>query len=205
MTSCLASQITRLVPSERLKALVYGTEIPNEVELQQRIENGLKLFGMRVRGKKPKKPHPGQLVPTGDRTGPAGFGVRLANSSATTGVVCQHGKADTSEELRQRITCSCASHSTNVAEHLAHYLQHRTVSSQFTARLSWLVLLAQSFAFTESRTTGLQRRSAELRTQVPQLRTTALELRASSSTVTDTTQVALWSRSWLHCYKRVAY
>ncbi|KAJ4445213.1 hypothetical protein ANN_07014 [Periplaneta americana] len=74
---------------------------------------------------------------------------------------------------------------------------HRTVSSQFTARLSWLVLLAQSLAFTESRTPDLQRRSAALRTQVPQLRSTALELRASGSTVTDTTQVALWSRSWL--------
>ncbi|KAJ4448741.1 hypothetical protein ANN_00132 [Periplaneta americana] len=65
----------------------------------------------------------------------------------------------------------------------------RTVSSQFTARLSWLVLLAQSLAFTESRTSDLQRRSAALRTQVPQLRSTALELRASGSTVTDTTQV----------------
>ncbi|KAJ4442000.1 hypothetical protein ANN_11864 [Periplaneta americana] len=40
----------------------------------------------------------------------------------------------------------------------------KTVSSQFTARLSWLVLLAQSLAFTESRTPDLQRRSAELRT-----------------------------------------
>ncbi|KAJ4438252.1 hypothetical protein ANN_14191 [Periplaneta americana] len=86
-----------------------------------------------------------------------------------------------------------------------HYLQHRTVSSQFTARLSWLVLLAQSLTFTESRTTDLQRRSPELQTQVPQLRTTALEFRASGSTVTDTTQVALWSRSWLHCYTRLAY
>ncbi|KAJ4448530.1 hypothetical protein ANN_10548 [Periplaneta americana] len=66
-----------------------------------------------------------------------------------------------------------------------------TVSSQFTARLSWLVLLAQSLAFTESRTPDLQRRSAELRTQVPQLRSTALELRASGSTVTDTTQSAV--------------
>ncbi|KAJ4431791.1 hypothetical protein ANN_20396 [Periplaneta americana] len=37
-----------------------------------------------------------------------------------------------------------------------HYLQHRTVSSQFTARLSWLVLLAQSFMFTESRTPDLR-------------------------------------------------
>ncbi|KAJ4436583.1 hypothetical protein ANN_16616 [Periplaneta americana] len=61
---------------------------------------------------------------------------------------------------------------------------------KFTARLSWLVLLAQSLAFTESRTPDLQRRSAELRTQVPQLRSTALELRASGSTVTDTTQRA---------------
>ncbi|KAJ4438159.1 hypothetical protein ANN_14098 [Periplaneta americana] len=67
-------------------------------------------------------------------------------------------------------------------------LKEKTVSSQFTARLSWLVLLAQSLAFTESRTTDLQRRCAELRTQVPQLRSTALELRASGSTVTDTTQ-----------------
>ncbi|KAJ4436376.1 hypothetical protein ANN_19008 [Periplaneta americana] len=80
----------------------------------------------------------------------------------------------------------------------------RTDSSQFTARLSWLVLLAQSLAFTESRTPDLQRRSAELRTQVPQLRSTALELRASGSTVTDTIQVALWSRSWLHCYTRLS-
>ncbi|KAJ4441188.1 hypothetical protein ANN_11039 [Periplaneta americana] len=79
----------------------------------------------------------------------------------------------------------------------------RTVSSQFTARLSWLVLLAQSLAFTESRNPDLQRRSAELRTQVPQLRSTALEFRASGSTVTDTTQIALWSRSWLHCYTRL--
>ncbi|KAJ4426497.1 hypothetical protein ANN_27311 [Periplaneta americana] len=67
-------------------------------------------------------------------------------------------------------------------------LQHRTISSQFAARLSWLVLLAESLAFTESRTPDLQRRSAELRTQVPQLRSTALELLASGSTVTDTTQ-----------------
>ncbi|KAJ4445844.1 hypothetical protein ANN_12529 [Periplaneta americana] len=72
-----------------------------------------------------------------------------------------------------------------------------TVSSQFTARLFWLVLLAQSLEFTESRTPDLKRRPAALRTQVPQLRSTALELRASGSTVTDTTQVALWSRSWL--------
>ncbi|KAJ4439310.1 hypothetical protein ANN_07432 [Periplaneta americana] len=71
-----------------------------------------------------------------------------------------------------------------------HFIM-RTVSSQFTARLSWLVLLAQSLAFTESRTPDLQRRSAELRTQVPQLRSTALELRASGSTVTDTTQWSL--------------
>ncbi|KAJ4433247.1 hypothetical protein ANN_15506 [Periplaneta americana] len=83
------------------------------------------------------------------------------------------------------------------------YDDRKTVSSQFTARLSWLLLLAQSLAFTESRTPDLQRRSAELRTQVPQLRSTALELRASGSTVTDTTQVALWSRSWLHCYTRL--
>ncbi|KAJ4446468.1 hypothetical protein ANN_13164 [Periplaneta americana] len=80
----------------------------------------------------------------------------------------------------------------------------RTLSSQFTARLSWLVLLAQSLAFTESRTSDLQRRSAAFRTQVPQLRFTTLELRASGSTVTDTTQVALWSRSWLHCYTRLS-
>ncbi|KAJ4427612.1 hypothetical protein ANN_25260 [Periplaneta americana] len=80
----------------------------------------------------------------------------------------------------------------------------KTVNSQFTARLPWLVLLAQSLAFTESRTPDLQRRSAELRTQVPQLRSTALKLRASGSTVTDTTQVAFWSRSWLHCYIRLS-
>ncbi|KAJ4430852.1 hypothetical protein ANN_19443 [Periplaneta americana] len=90
-------------------------------------------------------------------------------------------------------------------EHVARMGESRnaTVSSQFTARLSWLVLLAQSLAFTKSRTPDLQRRSAALRTQVPQLRSTALELRASGSTVTDTTQVALWSRSWLHCYTRL--
>ncbi|KAJ4441649.1 hypothetical protein ANN_11507 [Periplaneta americana] len=75
-----------------------------------------------------------------------------------------------------------------------HYLQHRTVSSQFTARLSWLVLLAQSLTFTESRTPDLQRRSAELRTQDPQLQSTALELRASGSTVTDTTQPKVKAR-----------
>ncbi|KAJ4442601.1 hypothetical protein ANN_04190 [Periplaneta americana] len=91
-----------------------------------------------------------------------------------------------------------AEHGARVAES-----RHATVSSQFTARLSWLVLLAQSLAFTESRHPDFRRRSAELRTQVPQLRSTALELRASGSTVTDTTQVALWSRSWLHCYTRL--
>ncbi|KAJ4439859.1 hypothetical protein ANN_07987 [Periplaneta americana] len=60
-----------------------------------------------------------------------------------------------------------------------HYLQHKTGSSQFTARLPRLVLLAQSLEFTVSRTPDLQRQSTELRTQVPQLRSIALKLRTS--------------------------
>ncbi|KAJ4442046.1 hypothetical protein ANN_11912 [Periplaneta americana] len=90
-------------------------------------------------------------------------------------------------EMRQRIRHRLPCIHITVGENLGKN-PTRTVSSQFTARLSWLVLLAQSLAFTESRTPDLQRRSAELRTQVPQLRSTALELRASGSTVTDTTQ-----------------
>ncbi|KAJ4449008.1 hypothetical protein ANN_00402 [Periplaneta americana] len=59
--------------------------------------------------------------------------------------------------------------------------------SQFTVRLPWLVLLAQSLEFTVSRTPDLQRQSTELRTQVPQLRSTALELWASDAhTAADT-------------------
>ncbi|KAJ4430635.1 hypothetical protein ANN_19224 [Periplaneta americana] len=66
-------------------------------------------------------------------------------------------------------------------------MQDRTVSSQFTVRLPWLILLAQSLEFTVSRTPDLQRQSTDLRTQVLQLRSTALELRASDAhTAADT-------------------
>ncbi|KAJ4429865.1 hypothetical protein ANN_22069 [Periplaneta americana] len=53
-----------------------------------------------------------------------------------------------------------------------HYLQIRTVSSQFT------VLLAESLEFTVSRTTDLQRQSTVLELRSPQLRSTAFELRS---------------------------
>ncbi|KAJ4430297.1 hypothetical protein ANN_22510 [Periplaneta americana] len=88
----------------------------------------------------------------------------------------------------------------------------QTVSSQFTVRLPWLVLLAQSLKFTVSRTQDLQRQSTEFRTQVPQLRSTALELKSSNCVASSWTlgqlrthtQVELRSRSWLHCYTRLA-
>ncbi|KAJ4429287.1 hypothetical protein ANN_26291 [Periplaneta americana] len=63
------------------------------------------------------------------------------------------------------------------------YKSKLSVHSSF----AWLVLLAQSLEFTVSRTPDLQRQSTELRTQVPQLWSTALELRASDAhTAADT-------------------
>ncbi|KAJ4435312.1 hypothetical protein ANN_17922 [Periplaneta americana] len=55
---------------------------------------------------------------------------------------------------------------------LEHYLQIRTISSQFT------VLLSQSLEFTVSRTTDLQRQFTVLELGSLQLRSTALELRS---------------------------
>ncbi|KAJ4427015.1 hypothetical protein ANN_26814 [Periplaneta americana] len=61
-----------------------------------------------------------------------------------------------------------------------HYLQIRTISSQFT------VLLAQSLEFTVSRTTDLQTQFTVLELRSLQLRSTALELRPSDAdTVAD--------------------
>ncbi|KAJ4435703.1 hypothetical protein ANN_18319 [Periplaneta americana] len=61
---------------------------------------------------------------------------------------------------------------TKAAEGLCHYLQIRTISSQFT------VLLAQPLEFTVSRTTDLQRQFTVLELGPLQLRSTALELRS---------------------------
>ncbi|KAJ4428603.1 hypothetical protein ANN_24647 [Periplaneta americana] len=60
----------------------------------------------------------------------------------------------------------------NRARSAEHYLQIRTISSQFT------VLLAQSLEFTVSRTTDLQRQFTVLELRSLQLRSTALELRS---------------------------
>ncbi|KAJ4449772.1 hypothetical protein ANN_01176 [Periplaneta americana] len=66
---------------------------------------------------------------------------------------------------------------------------------QFSVRLPWLVLLAQSLKFTVSRTPDLQRQTTELRTQVPQLRSTALELQTYGDSPMARTLTQLWTHS----------
>ncbi|KAJ4425356.1 hypothetical protein ANN_27971 [Periplaneta americana] len=86
-----------------------------------------------------------------------------------------------------------------------HYLQNRTVSSQFTVRLPWLALLAQSLKFAVSRTPDLQGQYTKLRTQVPP---TAVHRARTQDFVRSHScghiQVELRSRSWLHCYTRLS-